>query len=222
MPEKYDAIIIGTGAGGGAIGWKLASSGKQVLFIERGKTFNDKEIGQDEKKMLIDLVAADSRSHSFDGLEHAPFTGGVTGGSTAVYGACLMRPGPSDFEPGRYYGDYIDSALDYWPVGLSEFEPWLTEAENLMLVAGDHNCPMPHLSKRLTPYPLEPMTMHAANGQLMETFKSKGLSPFPLPLGFSRFFQMYPEPPPIQVSASSPGPWFPHGSHDQPVVVQGL
>ena len=36
MPEHYDVIIIGTGAGGGTLAHKLAPSGKRVLVLERG------------------------------------------------------------------------------------------------------------------------------------------------------------------------------------------
>ena len=32
----YDFIIIGSGAGGGTLAWKLAPSGKRILLIERG------------------------------------------------------------------------------------------------------------------------------------------------------------------------------------------
>jgi choline dehydrogenase-like flavoprotein len=34
--DHYDFIIIGTGAGGGTLAWKLAPSGKRILLIERG------------------------------------------------------------------------------------------------------------------------------------------------------------------------------------------
>ena len=36
MPERYDVIIIGTGAGGGTLAHTLASSGKKILILERG------------------------------------------------------------------------------------------------------------------------------------------------------------------------------------------
>ena len=34
--NHYDVIIIGTGAGGGTLAWKLAPTGKRVLLLERG------------------------------------------------------------------------------------------------------------------------------------------------------------------------------------------
>ena len=36
MPEHYDVIIIGTGAGGGTLAHRLAPSGKRILLLERG------------------------------------------------------------------------------------------------------------------------------------------------------------------------------------------
>ena len=37
MTTHYDVIIIGSGAGGGTLAYRLAPSGKQVLLLERGE-----------------------------------------------------------------------------------------------------------------------------------------------------------------------------------------
>ena len=36
VSDHYDVIIIGSGAGGGTLAWKLAPSGKRILLLERG------------------------------------------------------------------------------------------------------------------------------------------------------------------------------------------
>ena len=36
MPEHYDVIVIGSGAGGGTLTYALAPTGKKVLLLERG------------------------------------------------------------------------------------------------------------------------------------------------------------------------------------------
>ncbi len=36
MSERYDVIIIGSGAGGGTLAHRLAPSGKKILILERG------------------------------------------------------------------------------------------------------------------------------------------------------------------------------------------
>ena len=35
--DRYDVIIIGSGAGGGTLAHKLAPSGKRILTLERGR-----------------------------------------------------------------------------------------------------------------------------------------------------------------------------------------
>ena len=35
--QHYDVVIIGTGAGGGTLGHRLAPTGKRVLWLERGR-----------------------------------------------------------------------------------------------------------------------------------------------------------------------------------------
>ena len=34
--DHYDVVVIGSGAGGGTLAWKLAPSGKRILLLERG------------------------------------------------------------------------------------------------------------------------------------------------------------------------------------------
>ena len=36
MTERFDVVIIGTGAGGGTLARHLAPSGKRILLLERG------------------------------------------------------------------------------------------------------------------------------------------------------------------------------------------
>jgi choline dehydrogenase-like flavoprotein len=37
VTDKYDVIIIGSGAGGSATAYELVNSGKRVLMLERGE-----------------------------------------------------------------------------------------------------------------------------------------------------------------------------------------
>ena len=36
MGNHYDAVIIGSGPGGGTMAWRLAKTGKRILLLERG------------------------------------------------------------------------------------------------------------------------------------------------------------------------------------------
>ena len=183
MTEKFDVIIIGTGAGGGTAGYQFAKAGKKVLFIERGPLFDQTTLFQDEQAMLVDRAAGDDRRFVFDGVSERPFTGGVVGGSTSLYGACLMRPGPSDFIPEKYYGHCLPDNFKEWPVGYDALEPFYTMAENIYGVTGENNAAAPFLNHRKTPYPASPLPLHETNRDLARMLTSRGLNPFVLPLG---------------------------------------
>ena len=46
--NHYDVIIIGTGAGGGTLAYKLAPSGKKILLLERGDYILEHHLVRDE------------------------------------------------------------------------------------------------------------------------------------------------------------------------------
>lgn len=41
--EVYDAVIVGSGAGGGMAAWVLASKGLRVLMLEAGRDYDPYE-----------------------------------------------------------------------------------------------------------------------------------------------------------------------------------
>ena len=44
----FDVVIIGSGAGGGAVAWRLTQAGKRVLVLEKGPWFTEKDYFKDE------------------------------------------------------------------------------------------------------------------------------------------------------------------------------
>lgn len=182
MSSDFDAIVVGSGAGGGTAAAELARGGLRVLLVERGARFDDPVAGQDERRMLIERAACDDRTIQLNGRSARPIVGGGLGGSTSLFGAALLRPGPADFEPGRFYGDRIPRALREWPIDYDALAPYFDRAEDLFAVSGDHAEAMPHLGRRLRPYaqpapPLEPISQ-----RLEAALRAEGLAPFRLPL----------------------------------------
>ena len=96
MPERYDVIIIGTGAGGGTLAHTLAPSGKKILLIERGDF-----LPRERENWEPDPVFVEGRYISPDtwyDADHKPFQPQVhyyVGGATKMYGAALYRLRPT-------------------------------------------------------------------------------------------------------------------------------
>ena len=44
QPKKYDAIVVGSGAGGGMAAYILAKEGLKVCLIEAGPEYDPKEM----------------------------------------------------------------------------------------------------------------------------------------------------------------------------------
>jgi choline dehydrogenase-like flavoprotein len=177
--ETWDVVIIGTGAGGGTLAQRLASTGKRVLLVERGD-FLPRERENWDIHEVIDN--ARYRAHETfvdrDDRPFRPFTHYWVGGNTKLYGAALLRLRESDFRETRH----ADGISPAWPIEYAELEPYYTQAEALYSVHGRHGvdpCGPPASEQyRHGPVPHEPRI-----AALAERFTAIGLRPFPLPLG---------------------------------------
>ncbi len=178
----YDAVVIGSGMGGGTAAAALADGGLRVLVVERGTRIVDPAVFQDEAKLLIEGIASDDRPIEIDGRRARPFVGGVPGGSTALFGAALLRPAPGDFEPGRHAGDHLPPAAHRWPFSYEDLAAYYDRAEDLFRVSGDGAARPPHLAARGRPYPAPSPPLDPFNEELASALRRRGLEPFRLPL----------------------------------------
>lgn len=131
--QRYDAVIIGSGAGGGTLAFHLAQAGKRILVLERGAF-----LPQEKANWNTTVVFLDNRYHTKEvwtdkeGKDLHPGTGYWVGGNTKVYGAALFRLREEDFGVLRHKGGISPA----WPVKYDEFEPYYTKAEKLFCVHG--------------------------------------------------------------------------------------
>jgi choline dehydrogenase-like flavoprotein len=133
MQDRYDVIIIGTGAGGGPLAYRLAQAGKKILILERGEFLpREKENWNTSAVFLKNRYHTDEVWSDKDGNELHPGTGYWVGGNTKVYGAALFRLREKDFETLQHKGGISPE----WPVKYDQFEPYYTQAERLFQVHG--------------------------------------------------------------------------------------
>src|SRR5687768_17000488 len=177
--NHYDVIIIGTGAGGGTLAYKLAPSGKRILLLERGDYVPREKDNWDSH--AVNVVAKYQTCEVWrdrDGKALHPHTNYYVGGNTKFYGAALFRLRREDFGALRHHGGYSPA----WPIGYDDLEPFYTEAEHLYQVHGQRG-EDPTEPTASGPYKYPAVSHEPRLQQLSDDFASMGLRPFHTPLG---------------------------------------
>jgi len=179
MSSSYDAILLGTGAGGGAVLSRLAATGRRILVLERGDYLPREKTNWDVDEVQIrGRYDATERFLDRDGASFAPGVKYVVGGNTKVWGAALLRLRPSDFEEVRHF----DGVSPAWPLSYFDFEPWYAAAEHLYRVRGKRGVD-PTEGFASTPYPFPSIRHEPRVERLLSDLRAAGARPFELPLG---------------------------------------
>ena len=179
LPEHYDIIIIGTGAGGGTVAHELAPMGKKVLILERGEflprekdNWNPTEVYQNQRYFT------DEQWYDKDGTAFHPQTCYWVGGNTKVYGAALLRMRERDFERVQHKGGISPA----WDLKYRDFAPYYAKAEKLFNVHGDRKAdPTEPPTEHDYPYP--PVTQEPFMQGIVDKLTDMGFYPFHLPVG---------------------------------------
>ena len=177
--QHYDVVIIGTGAGGGTLGHRLATNGAKVLWLERGPFLpRERDNWQTEAVFVRGKYLAQELWYDRHGTEFQPEVNYYIGGNTKFYGAALFRLRPEDFGELRHHGGISPA----WPISYDDLEPYYTQAEHLYLVHGEHgeDPTEGHASKQ---YAYPPVSHEPRIQQLNDDLEKLGLHPFHLPIG---------------------------------------
>lgn len=161
-PVTYDAVIVGSGAGGGMAAKVLSESGLKVAVIEAGPFFdpaNDAQRtqlrnpwdsprrGAGSTRVFGDYDAAyggweiDGEPYTRkNGTRFDWFRSRMLGGRTNHWGRISLRFGPLDFKRKD-----IDGLGDNWPIGYEDVRPYYDRVDKLLGVFGSkegiHNEP---------------------------------------------------------------------------------
>lgn len=90
LKTKYDAIIIGSGAGGSVMAYELANKGLSVLILEKGKHTKPSEFEHDELQMYASLYKLGGLQTTVDN-DTTIAQGMTVGGSTVINNAIWLR-----------------------------------------------------------------------------------------------------------------------------------
>lgn len=150
--KVYDAVIVGSGAGGGMAAYVLTKAGARCLVLEAGSWYDTAK----ESTMLKFNYEAPHRGAAtpdkpfgyFDAcvggwqLKGEPYTNAagtdwmwwrarMLGGRTNHWGRISLRMGPYDFKPYSRDGKGID-----WPISYDDLAPYYDKTEELIGVFG--------------------------------------------------------------------------------------
>jgi choline dehydrogenase-like flavoprotein len=180
MPEHYDVVVIGSGAGGGTLTHALAPTGKRVLLLERGDHLPREAQNWDPRSIWLDGRYHNSGkwTDAGTGQQFSPKQNYYVGGNTKFYGAILFRFREKDFGEVRH----VDGVSPAWPVDYADLEPYYTRAERLYQVHGRRGVD-PDDPPSAYDYPHPPISHEPRIAQLEEDLRRLGLHPFPLPNG---------------------------------------
>ncbi len=145
----YDAIVVGSGAGGGMAGYILANAGLKVLMLEAGPFFDPAKDalqlrwpwesprrGAGTTRPFGDFDAAyggwelEGEPYSKEkGTEFDWFRARMLGGRTNHWGRISLRMGPDDFKP-------KDGLTEEWPITYDEVKPFYDRVDRMIGIYG--------------------------------------------------------------------------------------
>lgn len=179
MDNAYDLIIIGSGAGGGTLAWRLAPSGKRILILERGGWLKrEPENWNCEEVFIQNRYVSPDIWHDKHGKPFQPGVHYYVGGATKMYGAALYRLRERDFGELTHQ----DGVSPAWPISYDELEPYYAKAEQMYQVHGARG-EDPTEPPASTPYPHPPVSHEPRIAKLAEDLARAGYRPFHSPCG---------------------------------------
>ncbi len=177
--ERYDVIIIGSGAGGGTLVNKLALSGKKILLLERGDFVRRERENWDPQAAVSDArYHADETWLDKDGNGFRPGTHYNVGGNTKFYGAALFRMREADFGEVKHHAGVSPA----WPISYDELEPYYTQAERLYHVHGARG-EDPTEPRASGPFSHPAVSHEPVIQRLSDQLAKAGFQPFHVPVG---------------------------------------
>lgn len=182
--RSYDAIVIGSGFGGAMAARVLIEAGWSVLMLERGDW-----VERSAESWSAGAVGPLTPHYSTESPYHLRDDGGDTnvgafhcvGGPSVFYGGVAFRFRAEDFE---HDPEIAGASAARWPFTYSAIEPYYSEAEQILGVAGECGID-PTEPGRSIPFPQAPPELAPISRRIQRAAQELGCQPFRLPLAIN-------------------------------------
>ncbi|MGH8884670.1 MAG: GMC oxidoreductase [Egibacteraceae bacterium] len=194
--DSPDAIIVGSGAGGGTAARVLTQRGMNVVVLEKGRHWTADDFlpydelhflehraltpGMNDVNVYVDSAGKRQRVQRW-------WIGNMVGGATVLWEANLPRYTSEDFTVLDVLKEVpAGASMVNWPWTYDEFQPWFERAEHEWGVSGKAN-----QNERQEPtrpgydYPMPPIRPHASTKFLQWAFGRAGMKPYLSPRGIN-------------------------------------
>jgi choline dehydrogenase-like flavoprotein len=174
---EHDIVIIGSGVGGGAVAYALASSGARICILERGERLPHEPQNRDAEAVFgANRYRSPERWVDGAGRTFRPGQFYFVGGHTKFYGTAMFRLRERDFDA----VEHEEGVSPAWPISYADLEPWYAQAEQLFGVHGTAGLdPTEPPRSGAFPHPAVPHEPLLAD--LQQRLQRQGLHPFPMP-----------------------------------------
>ncbi|MCZ2441524.1 MAG: GMC family oxidoreductase [Burkholderiales bacterium] len=132
MHERFDVIVVGSGAGGGVIASELALAGRRVLLLEAGRHLTSQDFKRWEVKANHDLYWPMRFAPLPGGDVVAFLSGKAVGGSTTINTKVALRAHERDIAKWHAASGLTND--DGEPFSLADLEPFYDRVEKVLTV----------------------------------------------------------------------------------------
>ena len=197
MSYDFDAIIVGSGASGGAVAHQLCQAGMKVALLEKGRLIRRDEFSKDELAYCRRDTVTPNLFDEYHVIEEMVdgkwvstptyesnwsfWNGNIVGGSSNLMSGMFHRMHPDDFSLLSRYGAIEGANVADWPISYNDMEPYYSLAETLVGISGKAQKHPFEPPRSVPDFPQPPTDENRVVGLLDKSCRELGITPLVTP-----------------------------------------